>query len=67
MCGLRISLTIRLTTSLTGSGVAGYAFGFQGVNLGFPPCDGAMVGAGAQGYLGAVVGDAEVGCPRRGW
>ncbi len=35
--------------------------GFRGVDLGFPPGDGPLFGAGVQGDLGAVAGDAEVG------
>jgi hypothetical protein len=35
--------------------------GFGGVDSGFPPGDGSVLGAGVQGDLGAVAGDAEVG------
>src|SRR6266567_905646 len=48
-------------TWLAVSGDAGRGCGFRGVNFGLPPGDGALFGAGVQGYLGAVVGDAEVG------
>jgi hypothetical protein len=50
-----------LTTWLTGSGVAGQAFGLRGADFGFLPGDAAAFAAGMQGDLGAVACHPEVG------